>query len=186
MWEDLTTDKEEVPAEMENPGYQPNLEKSVITPNVDREITLLNKEVHIPMGYQLTSEQREKIMKVLTEENPTAIYQLMMEGAGGLMEGDPSLSEAQALEKIMKTDYGQILYRLYKSEAPATAPVAKGEQANVYTGPVGREIEQRKERLIEKSGGKLSDSEIYSKIFKADPKLYERYIREITVSTAVG
>lgn len=79
----------------------------------------------------------------------------------------------------MKTDYGKACYRLhlagYRREARASD-----------LGPVAKEVLERKERLVEKSGGRLSEGEAYERVFKADHELYYRYVREVTVSTAVG
>lgn len=52
----------------------------------------------------------------------------------------------------MKTDYGKACYRLhsagYRREAGASG-----------LGPVANEVLERKERLIEKSGGRLSEGQ---------------------------
>ncbi len=50
---------------------------------------------------------------------------------------------------------------------------------------VAKEVLERKERLIEKSGGKLSEGAAYERVFKQDPALYRSYVREVEVSTAV-
>ncbi len=106
-------------------------------------------------------------------------HQQIMKEAEELIEADPCLSEEGALEKVMKTDYGKACYRLhsagYRREARASG-----------LGPVAKEVLERKERLIEKSGERLSEGVAYEKVFKADPELFRRYVREVTVSTAVG
>jgi len=79
----------------------------------------------------------------------------------------------------MKTDFGKACYKLHSASYRREA-MASG------LGPVAKQILERKEQLIEKSGGKLSEGEAYEKIFKADPELYRRYVREVPVSTAVG
>jgi len=79
----------------------------------------------------------------------------------------------------MKTDFGKACYKLhsagYRREAMASG-----------LGPIAKEVLERKERLIEKSGGRLSEGEAYERVFKADRELYHRYVRKVTVSTAVG
>jgi hypothetical protein len=55
-----------------------------------------------------------------------------------------------ALEKIMKTDYGNAYYRLHSASHRREAR-ASG------LGPIAKEVLERKERLIEKSGGRLSE-----------------------------
>ncbi len=79
----------------------------------------------------------------------------------------------------MKTDFGKACYKLhsagYRREAMALG-----------LGPVAKQVLERKERLIEKSGGRLSEGEAYERVFKADHELYHRYVRKVTVSTAVG
>jgi len=171
VWHALTEESAE-DEEIEDQLY---LETSATTPNADKEINIsLNKEA------DMTGEQQEKIIKTLTEGNLTeSAHQLIMKEATELIEADPTLTEAQALERIMKTEYGKTCYRLhsasYRREARASG-----------LGPVAKEVLDRKERLIEKSGARLSEGEAYEKVFKADSELYRRYVREVEVSTAVG
>jgi len=170
MWHALTEESAE-DDEIEEQLY---LETSATTPNADKEINIsLNKEA------DMTGEQKEKIIKALTEGNLTETAQhLIMKETRELTESDPTLSEAQALEKVMKTDYGKACYKLhsagYRREARASG-----------LGPVAKEVLERKERLIEKSGARLSEGEAYNRVFKQDLDLYRRYVREVEVSTAV-
>ena len=79
----------------------------------------------------------------------------------------------------MKTDFGKACYKLhsagYRREAMASG-----------LGPIAKEVLERKERLIANSDGRLYEGEAYERVFKADRELYHRYVREVTVSTAVG
>lgn len=161
-----------------------------------------NHQEDRPMGAELKKmEERwkgdhERIAKemgdaMLKGEFSNWGLEFLEKAAGELREADPGLSLADSFSIVMKTELGNGIYKTLRAtekfERESTpAPLSKGEQVDPFAGPVGQEVQQRKERLIEKSSGKLSNLQAYEKILKADPELYDRYVREVTVSTALG
>ena len=107
-----------------------------------------------------------------------------------LCEIDSGLSLSDAYEQIMQTDLGSGIYKTYcnmqRDERQATkATLSKGEQVDFSVGPVSREVFDKAERLVEKSARKLDRMEAVVKVLNADDELYERYVEEVELSTAV-
>jgi len=126
----------------------------------------------------ITGEQQKQIIEAL-KSGPKGPETLIAFEAEKLMADNPALSKAQALEKIMKSEYGVFCYELHRALTSRHKPTSSG------LGPVAQEVLKRKEQTIEKSAGRISEAAAYEKIFKADPALYDRYVEEVTVSTAV-
>jgi len=107
-----------------------------------------------------------------------------------LCETDSGLSLADAYSMVMETSLGYGLYKTYcdmeRDERQSTkATVSKGEQADYSVGSATRKVYEKAEREVEKSHGKISENAAIERVFAQDPDLYNRYVEEETLSTAV-
>ncbi len=125
------------------------------------------------------SKKDEEIMEALE-----AIEDLIKREAEALREKDPSLSEGDALAKVFRNR--EALYQGYAELHRRNKAWPRVEKrAELSLGPVAKELLEKKERLVQKSGGKLSEGEAYRKVFEDNPDLYWRYVEEVTLLTAV-
>ncbi len=126
------------------------------------------------------SKKDEDIVEALE-----AVENLIKREAEALREKDRSLSEGDALAKVFKNR--ERLYWCYADLHLRNKELPRVEKrAEVSLGPVTRELLERKERLIEKSAGRITEAEAYRKVFQADPDLYSRYVQEVAILTAAG
>ena len=115
--------------------------------------------------------------------------QWIKDEAEKLRDRDPSLTESDALLRVLGTEQGKKAYQLYVGELRRASTLSADNRDSLAKedteGPATRELFEKADRLVEKSDGKLDRMAAVVKILKADSRLYTRYVKEIEVSTAV-
>ena len=143
---------------------------------------------------ELWKEDKERIAKEMGDaifkgEFSNWGLEFIEKAASELREADPELSLGDSFAEVMETELGSGIYKMLNTVGKAErqskpAPLSKVEQPDPFGGVVGEEVRERIKLL--RMSESLSDSQALEKVFTADPDLYQRYLREITASTAVG
>jgi hypothetical protein len=116
-----------------------------------------------------------------SKKHPKAFQELLQHLSDVLQDLQnemPHLRNSDTLEAVFKSALRRILRQAYEALKTPTKV-----RQNIGIGPAAREVENKKQKLVAKSGGRLSDGEAYRLVFSRYPDVLQRYLNEVAMTS---